>query len=58
MTRINIRPLKERISGKFPGKTVTNIIRNEPDEMTPEELLAKITTWLNAAEMDREVKQK
>ena len=55
MTRVNIRPLKERISVKFPGKTITAILRNEPDEMTPEELLAKITTWLNAAEMDREV---
>ena len=57
MTRVNIRPLKERISVKFPGKTITAILRNEPDEMTPEELLAKITTWLNAAEMDREVKK-
>lgn len=50
---VNIRPLKERISARFPGRTITEILKNEPDEIGAEELIAKVGTWLSVADTDK-----
>ncbi|MCL4480164.1 MAG: hypothetical protein M1113_01605 [Candidatus Thermoplasmatota archaeon] len=47
---INIRPLKERISSLHQGRTISEIIRNEPDQVTNEDFVAKVLTWLSVAE--------
>ncbi|SIM58758.1 hypothetical protein CSP5_0912 [Cuniculiplasma divulgatum] len=47
---INIRPLKERISSLHHGRTICEIIRNEPDQVSAEDFVAKVVTWLSVAE--------
>lgn len=47
---INIRPLKERISSLHQGRSISEIIRNEPDQVTSEDFVAKVGTWLSVAE--------
>ena len=42
---VSIKTLKSRISAKFPNSRIAQILRNEPDEVSPEELIAKIGTW-------------
>ena len=51
MSKINIRPLKQRISVKFPGKMISQLLANEPDELEATELVAKLGTWLAATEV-------
>lgn len=47
---INIRPLKEKISRLYPGQMLSEIFRNEPDQVSVEDFIAKIGTWLSIAE--------
>lgn len=42
---VNIKALKSRISAKYPNSKIAGILRNEPDEVSQEELIAKIGTW-------------
>lgn len=56
---VSIRALKDRISSRFPGKTITEILKNEPDEVTQDELIGKLATWQSVIDTDkREIGQK
>ena len=42
---VSLRTLKSRISAKYPNEPITEILKNEPDEVSMEELIAKLGTW-------------
>ncbi len=42
---VNIRAFKGRISSKYPNEPISGILKNEPDEVGPEELIGKLATW-------------
>ena len=42
---VSIKSLKSRISSKYPDSKIAGILKAEPDEVSPEELIAKIGTW-------------
>ena len=42
---VNIRALKDRIALRYPNASIAEILRNEPDEIRPEELIGKLATW-------------
>ena len=54
---VNLRRLKDRMSAMFPGKTITEVLKNEPDEIGPEELIGKIATWQSVIDSVMEVKK-
>jgi len=43
---IKISKLKSEFTSQFPESPLTPILLQERDELTPEELLAKVATWL------------
>jgi hypothetical protein len=45
MKMVNIRTFKSRIIAKFPNDPIAEVLKNEPDEIPPEELVGKISTW-------------
>jgi hypothetical protein len=45
MNMVNIRKFKSRIIARFPNDPIADILLNEPDEIPPEELIGKISTW-------------
>jgi hypothetical protein len=50
---INLRKLKREFSEKFPNSELTAVILKEPDEIAPEEFLAKVSTWLAILNADK-----
>lgn len=42
---VNIRNFKARIISRFPNDPIAEVLKNEPDEVPPEELIGKIATW-------------
>lgn len=46
-TIVNLHGLKTRMSRKFPNSKITNIILNEPSEISVEELIGAVGVWLN-----------
>jgi len=43
---IKISKLKSKFAFQFPESPLTAILLQEKDELTPKELLAKVSTWL------------
>jgi hypothetical protein len=43
---ISIKKLRKEFTTQFPESPLTPILLQERDELTPEELLAKVSTWL------------
>jgi hypothetical protein len=43
---ISIKKLRKEFTIQFPESPLTPILLQERDELTPEELLAKVSTWL------------
>lgn len=46
------------MSAVFPGKTITEVLRNEPDEISPEELVGKIATWQSIIDTEKETEKR
>ena len=44
---VGIHDLKTLATRKFPNSEITNILLNEPDEMSVEDFIAKSGTWLS-----------
>jgi hypothetical protein len=44
--KINISQVKLLFSSRFPNLDFTKILLSEPDELSTDELVAKIGTWL------------
>lgn len=42
---VSIRALKSRLASRYPGEPITEVLKNEPDEVSPEELIGKVATW-------------
>ena len=42
---MNIRNLKARLAARYPRETISEVLRGEPDQVSPEELIAKLATW-------------
>lgn len=51
--KIDIRQLKNKFTKKFLNGELTQILVLEPDEMAPEEFLAKVGTWLAICDLER-----
>lgn len=42
---VNIRRLKDKFAKKYPGKAITAVLINEPDDIPSEDISAKMATW-------------
>lgn len=42
---MNLRQLKGRMSSKYPNQAITAIIKDAPDNVSPEELVGMVATW-------------
>jgi hypothetical protein len=50
---VNIRAFKDRVSSKYLNASIAEILRNEPDEVGPEELIGKLATWQTIIDSER-----
>ena len=46
MRIISIKKLQREFTTQFPESPLTAILLQENEELTPEELLSKVSTWL------------
>ncbi|MFP3255049.1 MAG: hypothetical protein RXP30_01265 [Thermoplasmata archaeon] len=53
MRIISIKKLQREFTKQFPESPLTAILLQEKEELTPEELFAKISTWLAILNTDK-----
>ncbi|MEM3860668.1 MAG: hypothetical protein QW478_14945 [Candidatus Micrarchaeaceae archaeon] len=51
----NIRVLKDNFEKRFPFSILSTIFHSEPDEMTVDELISKVGTWLAILDSERHI---
>ncbi len=42
---VNIRRLKDKFAKRYPSKAITEVLKNEPDDIPSEDVPAKAATW-------------
>ena len=56
--QIDLLQLFRKFTERYPTHTLTLIILNEPDQMTAEEFLAKVGTWLSICDIESNKNEK
>ena len=46
MNKIHLLKIKKEFTTQFPESPLTAILLQEKEDLTPEELLSKVSTWL------------